>query len=317
MPANLPLCAQARSEARRALFVTSALLLVLLTMQPARGAEFVTDNFRVEADSAATARHVGLRAEELRTALSEEWLGTSLEDWPDRCRVVVNTGSERLKGDTTYLISRGEVTRWRMELHGPLGRVLETLLPHEVVHTILASHFRRAIPRWADEGAALMAEDASERQRLWKLEEGRLLAGNLPPLEEVLAASEYPRERDRLRTFYVRGASLTEFLLFAGKGRFLAFVGTGIDHDWDTAVRMHYGFADVASLEAAWTEWMQNNRPVVPLEAAQLLAAGLQWPVAEAPSLAVVERASGRTAARSPDVSLNEELRPRSLDEQR
>jgi hypothetical protein len=191
--------------------------------------------------------------------------------------VIVDTDAERLTGDTTYVIGRTRITRWRMELHGPLDRILETLLPHEIVHAILASHFKTAIPRWADEGAALIAEDPQEQQRLWLLEEHRLTGHDQPPLADLLAASEYPTQREEVRTFYVRGASLTSFLVTAGKTRFLEFVRAGMSDGWDLAVRVHYGFDDVTELEAAWLEWLRADRPAIQLDDAQLLAAGLNW----------------------------------------
>lgn len=279
-----------------------ALLSAIVIAIPGLGAEFTTDNFHVHAEKLATARHVGERAEELRTVLSTEWLGVPLEQWSDPCRIFVDTDSERLKGDTTYLLSRGRVTRWRMELHGPLDRILETLLPHEIVHTILASHFKAAIPRWADEGAALMAEDPAERHRLWLLEERRLTSSELPPLLTVLDATEYPKRRDTLRTFYVRGACLAEFLLHAGKPRFLEFVSQGMSDGWDVAVRVHYGFEDVAELEAAWMVWLRDDRPAIQLEGAQLLAAGLRWNAAGDQAVAALEDNVVRQQSRDPIV---------------
>ncbi len=279
-----------------------ALVPAIIFAIPALGAEFTTDNFHVHAEKLATARHVGERAEELRTVLSTEWLGVPLEQWSDPCRIFVDTDSERLKGDTTYLLSRGRVTRWRMELHGPLSRILETLLPHEIVHTILASHFKAAIPRWADEGAALMAEDPAERHRLWLLEERRLTSSELPPLLTVLDATEYPKRRDTLRTFYVRGACLAEFLLHAGKPRFLEFVSQGMSDGWDVAVRVHYGFEDVAELEAAWMVWLRDDRPAIQLEGAQLLAAGLRWNAAGDQAVAALEDNVVRQQSRDPIV---------------
>jgi len=40
-----------------------------------------------------------------------------------------------------------------------LDVILKRVLPHEVTHAVLMLHFGRPIPRWADEGAAVLAED--------------------------------------------------------------------------------------------------------------------------------------------------------------
>jgi hypothetical protein len=152
-----------------------------------------------------------------------------------------------------------------MVLNGPLERIIETLLPHEVLHTILASHFKDAIPRWADEGAALSVEAEADRRRLWAQEGPRLMRGAWQPLTQLFAAENYPEDRDRLRAFYAQGAAVTEFLLLAGKPRFLEFVRAGMQSNWEAAITANYGFPDVAALEAAWVDWLQNDRPSVRL----------------------------------------------------
>ena len=36
------------------------------------------------------------------------------------------------------------------------------MLPHEVTHTVFAYYFRCPLPRWADEGGAVLSEDDIE-----------------------------------------------------------------------------------------------------------------------------------------------------------
>jgi hypothetical protein len=241
------------------------------SLASADAAEFSTANFRVMASRAAIARDVALRAEELRAGVALDWLGRELAPWSERCKIVVNTDSRKLVGDTTYVLDRGEMRRCRMDLRGDPQRILDVLLTHEVVHTVLASHFQCAIPRWADEGAALSAEDVREQNRLWKLEAPRLAAGDHLPLRVLFDAREYPENRDEIRRFYVQGGSLTEFLLLAGKPRFISFLTSGMQDGWDAAVEQHYGFAGVATLESAWQAWIAQDRPRIPVATEQLL----------------------------------------------
>ena len=56
----------------------------------------------------------------------------------------------------------GQVFGWNMKVQGTPERVLDSVIPHEVSHTIFASYFRRPLPRWADEGAASLVEHESE-----------------------------------------------------------------------------------------------------------------------------------------------------------
>lgn len=241
----------------------------------ADGATARSPNFEVTADSAELAQLIALHAEELRATLATDWLEAELAAWETPCVVRVDTGRERLSGDTTYALTAGRMLRWRMELRGPPERILETLLPHEVLHTVLASHFRRAVPRWADEGAALSVEPEVERGRLWAQEGPQLLRGPRRSLAELFDCDEYPANRDDLRAFYAQGASVTEFLLLGGKAEFVNFMGVGMRQGWDRAAAAHYGFTSVENLEAAWLAWLHEERPVVALADGQLLAEAL------------------------------------------
>jgi hypothetical protein len=229
-------------------------------------------NFEVIADSGDVANLLAGHAEELRTTLAQDWLGSELPTWEQRCAVQIDAGSDRLSGDTTYSLAPARDKHWRMVLRGPVDRIVETLLPHEVLHTILASHYRQAVPRWADEGAALSVEAKADQDRLWAHEGTQLLRGPRRPLVELFASEQYPDDRNELRAFYAQGAAVTEFLLLAGKARFLSFVELGMKEGWERAVAVHYGFSDVASLEAAWIDWLHNARPTISLAQGQLLA---------------------------------------------
>jgi hypothetical protein len=98
-----------------------------------------------------------------------------------------------------------------MMLRGPLERIVETLLPHEVLHTILASHYQGAVPRWADEGAALSVEPEAEQLRLWAQAGRRLLRGPRKSLGDLFTCEQYPTDREEMVAFYAQGA-VTEFL---------------------------------------------------------------------------------------------------------
>jgi hypothetical protein len=252
--------------------------LIYMSGTPLLAATVRTANFDVSAPSADTAGLIARHAEALRSDLSREWLGEKLPDWPERCQVRVDPQHERLVGDTTYKFVRGKATRWQMDLRGPLERIMETLLPHEVLHTILASHFRGTVPRWADEGAALSVEAESDRRRLWALAGRQIVNGPRQPLHVLFDTEQYPSERDALRGFYVHGALVTEFLLFAGKSRFLDFVSTGVREGWDRSAAHHYGFDDLAGLEAAWDVWLRSDRPAIQVADRQTLSDAMRQP---------------------------------------
>lgn len=238
----------------------------------AQAATANTANFEVIADSAELAQLIAAHAEELRTTLAIDWLEAELPTWESTCVVRVDTSRERLSGDTTYTLAGGRMMRWQMELRGPPERILETLLPHEVLHAVLASHFRRAVPRWADEGAALSVEPEVERSRLWAQEGPQLLRGRRHSLAVLFDCEQYPASRDDLRAFYAQGASVTEFLLLGGKSQFVRFVDLGMRDGWDRAATAQYGFSSIEKLEVAWVAWLHDERPVVAVTSGQLLA---------------------------------------------
>lgn len=246
--------------------------IALAITTPGLAATAETENFVVSAKSAEAAVAVAEAAEEIRASLAREWLGRDLEDWSEKCVVSVDFERARLGGDTTYSLIRGDVARWRIEVHGPLDRILETLVPHEVLHTVLATHFRDAVPRWADEGAAMSVEAPHEQDRLWKLLGGRLLQQPRRSLAELFAIDVYPENSAELREFYVQGAAVTQFLLTAGKTRFVEFIGAGKQDGWERAVQDCYGFKDIAALEAAWANWLREERAVIVLRDDQLLS---------------------------------------------
>ena len=73
-------------------------------------------------------------------------------------------------GATSFkLPPQGGVISQKMEIQGPLDRLLASVLPHEITHTVFAYYFRQPVPRWADEGGTVLCEDDIERERHDKL----------------------------------------------------------------------------------------------------------------------------------------------------
>src|SRR5207302_1342531 len=101
------------------------------------------------------------------------WLGRVWPDWPRPCEVRVDIAQRGLGGMTTFQFKDGQLVQMTMRLEGPLDRILADHLPHEITHAILADWAGRGLPRWADEGAAIMAESTGARlrqeQALWEI----------------------------------------------------------------------------------------------------------------------------------------------------
>lgn len=237
------------------------------------GAKHVTPNFEVEAPTAAIAEKVALTAERCREELAFEWLGYTLPNWSKPCHVRVKVGQIGAGGATTFSFGGGEVFGWDMTVQGSLERILDSVIPHEVSHTIFACHFRRPLPRWADEGAATIAEEESERRRQQKLAEEVMPSKRRIPLRELLSITEYPKNMQHVLTLYAEGYLLADFLVQkGGKSRFLAFMQDAHESGWDVSLRKHYEEENVESLESKWSQWVIAGSPSLRRPNGELLA---------------------------------------------
>lgn len=225
---------------------------VQTTTLPIPGSEQAarTENFVITAPTDEIAARIAREAERQRKDLAIVWLGTELPRWPQPCpiHVVVNSGKPACA--TTFAFESGRMLRREMRLEGKLDAILTELLPHEMTHVVLADWAQRPLPRWADEGAALLAESGASRAQYRSKARKLVEKGGTLPLAQLLPMQEYPKN---LTAFYVQSGSLTNFLVQAeGRATFLAFVRLGMSGDWDRAVKLHYGYRDVKGLEQAW-----------------------------------------------------------------
>jgi hypothetical protein len=249
-------------------------LALLVCALSSLGATYATPNFVVSAPTQEIAEQVGKAAEHYRVALAQEWLGRTLPKWYKPCSISVKVGQMGAGGATTFAFDRGEVFGWRMNVQGSLERILDSVIPHEVSHTIFACHFRRPLPRWADEGAATLAEDESERKRQRLLLQQILKDDRRIPLRQLLAIKEYPKDMQQVLTLYAEGYSLADFLVeTGGKARYLHFVNAAHQQGWDRALKHYYELDSVEALDKVWNEWIMAGSPRLNLPAGQHLAA--------------------------------------------
>jgi RNA polymerase sigma factor (sigma-70 family) len=219
-----------------------------------------TPNFVVTGPNRRIVRLVGEAAERLRKSEAIRWLGKELPTWFEPCAVNVQMRDRGRGHATTLRFERDRVLGRKMELEGTLEMVLANGLPHEMTHAVLADVFRAPIPRWADEGAAILAEDAEEQERHFALmRQFRSEPQRLIPLKRLLPMNEFPGNQTAL--LYVQGYTLTRFLVERkDRKTFLAFLKQGMSGDgWDIAVKDHYGFDDVNALTDAWLAYVNRT----------------------------------------------------------
>lgn len=243
---------------------------LLLAVFSSLGASYRSPNFIVTAPTDELARHVGEAAEEYRKDLAVEWVGQELPRWSAPCPINVRVGNMGAGGATTFNFDRGEVFGWNMNIQGTEERILDSVLPHEISHTIFACFFRRPLPRWADEGAASLIEHDSERYRLKKLTQQVMGTTQMIPLRRLLAMTEYPQNMQQVLTLYAQGYSLADYLIQKGdKARYLKFLESAEQQGWDTALHRHFGYRKVEELEKDWKDWVLAGSPAISLPEGQ------------------------------------------------
>src|SRR3954451_3614511 len=252
-------------EARIARPVSTRTILVgfcflsLSTLAYAAGHK--TANFTISAPTPQLAKEIGDQAEVYRHQLSIEWLGKELPGWSKPCPIYADVAPNKgAGGATSFVFDRGEVFNWNMKIQGSRERILDSVLPHEVTHTIFASYFRQPLPRWADEGACTTVEHQSEIAKQERNLIQFLKTGHGIPFSQMFAMKDYPAD---VMPLYAQGHSLSEWLIESrGRKAFLEFVGDGMkDENWPRAVHEHYGFSSLLAMQTAWNDWVKQGLP--------------------------------------------------------
>ncbi|HVX13280.1 MAG TPA: hypothetical protein VHC22_19000 [Pirellulales bacterium] len=226
------------------------------------GASHRTANFIVRAADREMAKEVGQAAEKYRRELAIEWLGQEMPTWYHPCPITVDVGPQLgAGGATSFIFDHGDVFGWQMSIQGSRERILDSVLPHEVTHTIFASYFRQPLPRWADEGASSTVEHDSERRKQQRLLIQFLQTRRGIAFNDMFAMKQYPRD---ILPLYAQGHSLATFLVAqGGKRKFLRYVKDGLDtNDWKTATLAHYQFDSLGKLQNAWLDWVRRGSPL-------------------------------------------------------
>jgi hypothetical protein len=240
------------------------------------GAESRTTNFVVHAADPQVCQAIAQWAEYYRREKALVWLGQEMPTWPQPCPLYVQVSMQGPSGATSFHFGQGRVLSMKMEIQGPLDRLLHSVLPHEVTHTVFAHHFRCPVPRWADEGGSVLSEDDTERNRHDQLVRQILNQGQQIPMRTLFALKEYP---PNVMCLYAQGYSMSDFLVKrSDRKTFLAFVGAGLHGSWDSAIRSYYGHNTVEELEQAWLQHLRTTKRQPGSQADTILAQNQREP---------------------------------------
>ncbi|MCS7465587.1 hypothetical protein NZK35_02740 [Stieleria sp. ICT_E10.1] len=220
-----------------------------------------TQNFLVHADTQELAEAVAQHAEKFRHELAVYWLGKPLRPWTTPCPIEVVSGPHlAAQGATTY--NRSPVGNFQMQVIGSRERILDSVLPHEVTHTVMATHFGRPLPRWADEGICTTVEHSAERNKHEVKLREYLSNRRGIPMNDLFRLTEYPSD---MLPMYAQGYSVCRFLIEqSGPRQFIAFLeGYMESSSWTANVQAHYGYDSLKQLQDQWLAWVaQGSGPV-------------------------------------------------------
>ena len=237
-----------------------------------------TDNYRIFHRDLELARRAAEVAESVRTAQAKRWASpASRSSWSPRCDLYLyptaqsyaqGTGQPEVSPGISTMSNNGvRVLSRRMNLRADNPLFLTTTLPHEVTHIVLADVFiAQQIPRWADEGIAVLAEPlAEQRSREAELQEP-LESGRIFQVGQLMAM-DYPDQKD-WRLFYAQSVSLTRFLVDQGPPeRFIQFVRDSQRIGTATALRDVYQIEGLTELQDRWVTHAQAGRRRYGIEA--------------------------------------------------
>jgi hypothetical protein len=138
-------------------------------------------------------------------------------------------------------------------------QMIAAILPHEVTHVVLADLFtQQQIPRWADEGMAVLAEPLNEQISRTAELTGPLKEGRVFKLSELMAI-DYP-SAESWSLYYAQSVSLTQFLVELGTPeQFVTFVRGAQQKGVEESLNSVYKIAGFPELENRWQTYARRQ----------------------------------------------------------
>jgi hypothetical protein len=213
-------------------------------------------------------------AESVRSRQARRWGSSATKTaWSPRCEIYLYptprdfaqlTGQpETSPGFSTMGINENRITARRVNLRADHPQLIDAILPHEVTHVVLADLFtQQQIPRWADEGMAVLAEPLSEQLSRAADLTGPLSEGKFFKLNELMAI-DYP-SAEAWGLYYAQSVSVTQFLVEQGTPeQFIAFVRGAQRQGVEHSLREVYHIQGFAELETRWQTYARRQAATI------------------------------------------------------
>jgi hypothetical protein len=232
---------------------------------PARWWRAETENFRVYSYGArGLEKEVLKQCESRRAQIANTWFaGQGVSRWSPKCDLILHPTPASYRAAAgplsdctvaccTINTPADGMTRRRIDVCAARGDWLDHL-PHELTHLLVDGQMIAGeLPRWADEGMALVADPVGKRAAHARDLEAAIKDGSQFPLPELLSIEDYPRDA-RIAIFYGQSMAIVEFLIErGGSEKFAEFIKQACQRGYDAALRTSYGIASVGELETQW-----------------------------------------------------------------
>jgi tetratricopeptide (TPR) repeat protein len=225
-------------------------------------------------DSTDYADQVAQIAETVKADMQQKWFGGGGREWSPRCAIYLHptaadysrsTGQYNSPGHSSIRIENGRFILRQIDLHCDDANLLTAILPHETTHIVLASELGEQqvehLPRWADEGVAVLTEPREKVQRhLVNLSKARQ-DNQLFALRELMELPNYPQNPRQISTFYAESVSVVDFLTsLRGPQTFMLFLQDGMRYGYEKAMQRHFNIRSYSELEERWSASMNGER---------------------------------------------------------
>jgi hypothetical protein len=212
------------------------------------------------------AEQVAAACERLRVSLTEKWLGEKADKpWQPCCDIVVHSshrsfvcavgrGPGQTSGCSTVRVEKGRILARRIDLRSDNRDPLTAALPHELTHVVLNDRFLdHPLPRWADEGIALLADSAAKQTAHERDLRTAISTGTRIRLAALVRMNEYPI--NQAAAFYAQSFSVVRVLVDrANEATFLDFMDRAMKQGYDIALQETYQIHSIDELERVWTK---------------------------------------------------------------
>jgi hypothetical protein len=234
-----------------------------------------TANFRIfHKQSPEYAERAADVAERTRASMQQKWFSNVEETWALKCDLYLHptaqdysqaTAQQNSPGHSSFRVENGRLVQRRIDLHCDDPNLLTAVLPHETTHVVLAGAFGgRLLPRWADEGMAVLAEPRPKIERHLNNLNNCRQRNELFRMQDLLQLEDYPSDPRFIGAFYAESVSVVEFLTQQrGPQEFTFFLHDGLRYGFEKALQRHYNYLNFTDLEKHWVEYaFQSSRQV-------------------------------------------------------